>query len=127
MSEICAAAEIRSRNAADQLLFEMAKDDEIVRAGRGQYALPKSYSENAGKIAKKERFEKQAIDTTTKNDNLTDLTGLVRNPKPAPTSDPWQDYPELPPSCDRRPKPAPQTNGRAPALGPPGDSLDDFK
>jgi len=134
VSEICAAAEIRSRNTADQLLFKMAKDDEIARAGRGQYALPESYSQDAGKIGKKVRSDGKSLNLQEDGVNLTDLTdltgpmGAVRNPEAAPASDPWQDYPELPPSCDRRPKPAaPQTNGHAPALGPPGDSLDDFK
>ena len=47
-------------------------------------------------------------------------------PKPTPASDPWVDYPDLPAFCDRRPKPV-QTNGHEPFLGPPGDSLDDFK
>jgi AAA domain len=42
----------------------------------------------------------------------------------APASDPWTDYPELPASLRRAP---PAVNGRAPALGPPGDSLDDFQ
>jgi len=40
----------------------------------------------------------------------------------SPDGDPWH----IPPALDRRPA-APQTNGRAPALGPVGDTLDDFK
>ena len=43
-------------------------------------------------------------------------------PKPASAEDPWH----IPPELDRRPA-EPQTIGRAPALGPVGDSLDDFE
>jgi putative DNA primase/helicase len=46
-------------------------------------------------------------------------------PKPAPAGDPWQDL-EIPPDLRRSP-PSMPTNGRAPALGPPGDTLDDFE
>jgi putative DNA primase/helicase len=44
--------------------------------------------------------------------------------QPSPALDPWADYPVLPESLDRS-----RTNGaaRRPGLGPPGDSLDDFK
>jgi Protein of unknown function (DUF3631) len=42
--------------------------------------------------------------------------GNAKAPKTAIASDPWADYPAFPASLDRRP-----------ALGPPGDSLDDFK
>jgi hypothetical protein len=144
VSEICAAAEIRSRNAADQLLFKMVKDVEIVRAGRGQYALPESYSEDAGKIGKKERLATQATVLKEEIVNLTDLTDLtdpmrtIRNPEAVPASDPWQNL-DCPPFLIRTSPAAPATpsNGRSPpapalvrpnppALGPPGDSLDDF-
>jgi hypothetical protein len=52
-----------------------------------------------------------------------EITGLTR-----PPVDLWADL-DIPPSLRREPLStlAPQTNGRAPALGPPGDSLDDFK
>jgi putative DNA primase/helicase len=49
-------------------------------------------------------------------------------PLPAPASDPWANYPELPDSLRRSPSAEPPwINGRAPALGPPGDSLDDLR
>ena len=44
--------------------------------------------------------------------------GSSENASTAPSFD---DYPELPPFLDRRPK-----HPNPPALGPPGDSLDDF-
>jgi hypothetical protein len=61
--------------------------------------------------------------------NAVEQPGTPPNrPTPMSTSDPWPDYPELPDSLRRAPSAAPPTtNGRPPALGPPGDSLDDFQ
>jgi hypothetical protein len=104
--DICLAADLRNRNAADQLLFKMTKDGEIVRAGRGLYSLPDA---EAGKIDKKERLVDQPIELTTETPNLTDLTdltGAVRSappptaPESAPADDPWH----IPPALDRRPE-----------------------
>jgi putative DNA primase/helicase len=49
-------------------------------------------------------------------------------PRKQPSSDDvWRDL-DIPPSLRRTPPPEPpRANGRAPALGPPGDSLDDFQ
>jgi RecA-family ATPase len=68
------------------------------------------------------------VSTLHQNEHLAEKAPIQPRPKPAPASDPWQDL-EIPPSLLRVPPAAPvtQTNGRAPALGPPGDSLDDFK
>jgi hypothetical protein len=54
ISEIMAATERNNRNAADQLLFKMQRDGQLVRIRRGQYALP-------DKIGKKERNETEAV------------------------------------------------------------------
>jgi putative DNA primase/helicase len=58
--------------------------------------------------------------------NLAPFGGARANPVPktSPPTQRWADYPELPESLRRTP---PQANGRAPALGPPGDSLDDLE
>jgi plasmid stability protein len=49
-------------------------------------------------------------------------------PPSSSVSDPARDdYPEMPEFLRRPPPDQPQANGRAPALGPPGDSLDDFR
>jgi hypothetical protein len=50
ISEIMAATERSNRNAADQLLFKMQRDGDLVRVKRGVYALP-------DKIGKKERSD----------------------------------------------------------------------
>jgi RecA-family ATPase len=104
--DILLAAELKNRNAADQLIFRMVKDCEIERAGPGRYFLPdagasKDESNNQNKIDKTVRPESQPIEITGKSVpddltaslTLTDLTGLTANG----------------------------------GLGPPGDSLDDFR
>jgi hypothetical protein len=96
VSEIAQAAELPNRNAADRLLWKMFKDEEVVRVRRGVYSLPDVPQGEAGKVGKKGRNGSEASDVATENDNLTDLTDLTA------------------------------INGRKPALGPPGDSLDDF-
>jgi hypothetical protein len=107
--ELMLAAELRNRNAADVLLFRMVKDGEIIRAERGLYVLP---GQDPCKIGKKERSEGQASESNEETANLTNLTDLTAGKNPAA----FDDYPDLPESLRR-----------APALGPPGDSLDDFK
>jgi RecA-family ATPase len=53
------------------------------------------------------------------------LVGTLRDPSPPKMA--ADDYPDIPEFLQRPLPAAPQTNGNAPALGPPGDSLDDFK
>jgi hypothetical protein len=72
-----------------------------------------------------DRSASQVTVSKEKTSDLTDLSGICLSDLSDLSADRWADYPDLAPSCDRRPKPA--TNGRAPALGPPGDSLDDFR
>ncbi len=67
VAEIVVAAQLRSRNAADILLFKMAKAGTIERVKRGVYGLPgtvaKLAAKNSGKIGKKERSGNQATET----------------------------------------------------------------
>jgi hypothetical protein len=107
--ELMLAAELRNRNAADVLLFKMVKDGEIIRAGRGLYSLP---GQEPGKIGKKERLEGQGSELREETPNLTNLTDLTAEGGQTDSDD----YPDLPESLRR-----------APALGPPGDSLDDLQ
>jgi hypothetical protein len=123
VKEIVLAAELKSRNAADQLIFKMVKDGEIVRSDRGQYALPEASPPDPSKIDKIRNSEEHPIEKQkiiSADANLIDLTG---DKDSAPTSQP--DYPDLPAFVDRR------ANGhgdhRKPALGPVGDSLDDLE
>jgi hypothetical protein len=57
------------------------------------------------------------------------LAPFESRPTPAPVHDPVDDYPDMPEFLRRSPplEPAPQSNGRARELAPPGDSPDDFK
>jgi len=99
VNEIMAATSRGNRQALDVLLFKMKDDAEIVRVKRGVYALPESKLADVGKIGKKERSEEQSIDNAKETVDLTNLTDLNGG-----------------------------KNGshNPPALGPPGDSLDDF-
>jgi hypothetical protein len=67
VAEIVFAAQLRSRNAADILLFKMTKAGEIERLKRGVYGLPgtiaKLAAEDTGKIGKKERSGSQATES----------------------------------------------------------------
>jgi AAA domain len=114
ISEIVAAVEGSSRNTVEVLLHRMKDAEEVTRLRRGVYLL----GPRAGKIGQKEINEDQPTDFHAENSNLSNLTALtggVRNePKATLASD--LDYPELPAHLRRNP----------PALGPPGDSLDDF-
>jgi hypothetical protein len=60
------------------------------------------------------------VSTLQKNEHLAAADEVPAHPTAAP-----DDYPELP-ACLRRAPPQ-QTNGHAPALGPPADSLDDLR
>lgn len=120
--ELMLDAELRNRNATDILLHKMARDGEIVRAERGLYALPEK---DSGKIGKKERSEAKAFEIKEENGNLSNLSDLSGG---GGQTD-WDDYPDLPQSLRRSPvRPTSESSemGNRPALGPPGDSLDDF-
>ena len=60
----------RNRNATDILLSKLVKEGEIVRVGRGKYALPKTN----GQIGQKERTAPQAAGFVDKYSNLSDLS-----------------------------------------------------
>ena len=125
VKDIQSAAELRTRNAADVLLGKMARDGEIVRVDKGRYTLSQTDAgQIAGQIGQMDRSASQATVLKEKKSAHTDLSGNCLSDLSDLSADRWADYPELPPCCDRRPKPP---IGRAPALGPPGDSLDDFK
>jgi AAA domain len=67
VAEIVLAAQLRSRNAADILLFKMTKSGDIERVKRGVYGIPgtvaKLAAKNPGKIGKKERSGGQTTET----------------------------------------------------------------
>jgi hypothetical protein len=67
IAEIMMAAQLRSRNAADILLFKMTKEGEIEWVRRGVYGLPgtvaKLAAKDTGKIGKKERSGSQATES----------------------------------------------------------------
>jgi hypothetical protein len=72
VNEIMAAAQLRSRNAADLLLGKIARDGEIRRVGRGRYSIPPT----TGQIGQTERLDGQATETKQQNANLSDLSDL---------------------------------------------------
>jgi hypothetical protein len=131
VKDIQLAAELRTRNAADILLGKMVRDGEIVRAERGRYALPTPDGQITGETPHlKEENEVGNLST----DLSADLSNAADRPNLSDVSDL---------SGDRRgtrqtqlamgaslasamPVAPGKSNGRAPALGPPGDSLDDF-
>jgi hypothetical protein len=128
VKDIQSAAELRNRNAADVLLGKMARDGEIVRADKGRYTLSQTDAgQIAGQIGQMDRSVNQPTVLKEKTTDLPHLSGTCLSDLSGLSADRWADYPDLPPSCDRRPKLAPSTNDRAPALGPPGDSLDDLE
>jgi hypothetical protein len=53
VAEIIAAAQLRSRTAADKLLFRMAKDGKIEKIKRGLYGLPGIVSQIRGRCGRK--------------------------------------------------------------------------
>jgi hypothetical protein len=84
-SELQVAAELKTRNSADVLLFRMARDGEIERAERGRYQLPADPDSKVdSKIARKIKSDAQAIDIAPDheglNGHLTDLTDLTDTP-----------------------------------------------
>jgi hypothetical protein len=146
-------AELRTRNATDVLLGKMVRDGEIVRAERGRYALPTTDGQISGQLrggvfskVRKDRTDGQITGETPhlKEENevgnlSTDLSADLSNAADRPNLSDLSDL-----SGDRRATPQTQlamgaslasatpvapgkSNGRAPALGPPGDSLDDFQ
>ena len=146
-------AELRTRNATDVLLGKMVRDGEIVRAERGRYALPTPDGQIDGQLrggvfskVRKDRTDGQITGETPhlKEENevgnlSTDLSADLSNAADRPNLSDLSDL-----SGDRRATPQTQlamgaslasampvapgkSNGRAPALGPPGDSLDDFQ
>jgi Transcriptional regulator, AbiEi antitoxin len=75
VQQIMAEIKLR-RNALDLLLGRMAKDGEIVRIGRGKYALPDQFAEPR-QIGQKERRDGEAVSgvgTTPDLSNLSDLS-----------------------------------------------------
>jgi hypothetical protein len=71
--EIMTEAEMSNRNAVDILLSKMAKDSEIVRVGRGRYALISTFK----KDGQKDRLNNQDADiaTKTQKSDLSHLSG----------------------------------------------------
>ena len=153
VKDIQLAAELRTRNAADILLGKMVRDGEIVRAERGRYALPTTDGQISGQLrggvfskVRKDRTDGQITGETPhlKEENevgnlSTDLSADLSNAADRPNLSNLSDL-----SGDRRgtrqtqlamgaslasamPVAPGKSNGRAPALGPPGDSLDDFQ
>jgi AAA domain len=110
--EIMVAVESSNRNATDVLLYKMKEAGEVVRIRRGVYAL----AQKAGKIGQKERKAFQGTEALVETDNLSNLSDLSSGFESKPNGRDCE-MPDLPPFLRRNP----------PALGPPGDSLDDFK
>jgi hypothetical protein len=146
-------AGLRTRNATDVLLGKMVRDVEIVRAERGRYALPETDRQIAGQIrggvspkARKDRTDgqiapeatdlKEEIETGNLSTDLsTHLSGAVDGPNLSGLSDLSGDTRGTPQTqlatgatlATAMPVAPGKSNGRAPALGPPGDSLDDLQ
>jgi hypothetical protein len=72
VNEIMAAAQLRTRNAADLLLGKMARDGELTRVSRGRYSIPKG----AGQIGQTERSNKQHADSVKQTADLSNLSDL---------------------------------------------------
>ncbi|MFZ0073610.1 MAG: hypothetical protein WAK85_20220, partial [Xanthobacteraceae bacterium] len=108
--EIVSLAHLVSRNAADGLLFRMAKDGDVVRIKRGQYCLPGHLAaETTRKQHKKERLETKSLKEQKDNGQSHDLTHLA------------QDL-----GCEKnRPSPA-HVAAVEDYVGPPGDDPADF-
>ncbi|MGB6938461.1 MAG: AAA family ATPase, partial [Xanthobacteraceae bacterium] len=81
VSEIMAATGSNSRGAIDTLLFKMKEAGEVTRLKRGVYALAK----DAGKIGQKERNGHQVPENIEEVDDLSNLTDLTGDQRPAPT------------------------------------------
>jgi hypothetical protein len=74
VSEIMAATGSRNRNATDILLFKMRDAGEIIRVKRGVYAHPERVGKKERKDGKKERRERQQVENTSLNGNLSVLS-----------------------------------------------------
>jgi hypothetical protein len=77
VKDILIRAELRSRNATDQLVYKMVQDGQIVRTDRGHYALPEGEAPKPGKIDKKERSDIQRSEIQAKVGDLTNLSDLT--------------------------------------------------
>src|SRR5262249_11225197 len=96
-----------SRDVADKTLQRMAGDGEIVRVGRGRYALPSALTSEVSESPKRSQaLDVKGVSSVSDTSDTSDTT-----------SDNGPDFPDLPRLLDRR----------SPALGPPGDSLDDLR
>ncbi len=71
VAEIMVAADLRTRNATDVLLFRMAADGEIDRVRKGVYRA------STCKTGKKERYEAEPYDPNGEFGHLTGLTDLT--------------------------------------------------
>jgi AAA domain len=132
VKDIQSAAELRNRNAADVLLGKMARDGEIVRADKGRYALPQTDAgQMAGQIGQMDRSKSQPAvlkEKTGDHPDLSDICLSDLSDLSEERSKPVDDYPEMPSFLRRSPAAEPVLRlNNAPALGPPGDSLDDFE
>ena len=76
VADIQIEARLSSRNAADLLLRRMVKDGEIVRVGRGRYALPSPQNPDGRQIGQKERSGVEAVVTAEQSGDLSDLSDL---------------------------------------------------
>jgi hypothetical protein len=118
VTEIKAAAELRSRDAADKLLQRMATAGQVERRGHGKYGLPSDPLSDVSDMPV--RCEKPAEygEKSIGHPNRTDRTPpLPERPKPLPA--PPVELPDLPAFLDRR------LNGLGQsALGPGGPDDD---
>jgi hypothetical protein len=119
VSEIMTAIESSNRHATDTLLYKMKEAGEIVRVRRGVYA----HRRDAGVIGVIGEKETQDTETAT-NIRQSHQSHQSHRGSGNGANGEIDDYPDLLPSCDRRPKP--ERLG-SPALGPPGDDLADFQ
>jgi hypothetical protein len=86
VTEITAAASMKSRNATDNLLFHMLEDGEVTRIKHGVYALPNMpLTANHTKNAKKQRSVLSTLknqEDTTQSLNLSTLSDPLQQPEP---------------------------------------------
>jgi hypothetical protein len=112
VSEVQAAAEIATRAAADKLLQRMANAGEICRLARGKYGLPLPPLSEASESPE---------DNKTPNN-----MGIATTPDTSDTSDTplgggLQEHSDTAGQLSKT-----VSSKNPPALGPPGDSLDDL-
>jgi hypothetical protein len=85
-SEIISLANLVSRNAADNLLLRMVRDEVIERVGRGLYSLPGANERAPRKkreIREKDRSQPKILMEQTDNAQSIDLTHLTQFPADA--------------------------------------------